>query len=145
MEPEQCLYDRVQRLGPDSAIQGHGEARAVSGTGQIVITPANPPALIRWQEMLSLSGARLVCAIVVVRHRRGVSRWSRPGLGPRCVGMIAMSIWIAVRGSDTVRINSTTLTWDAESPPRDWRASVEHAERFHIAGVWAAMVAFALF
>ena len=69
---------------------------------------------------------------------------SHPGFQFRCAGMVAVIVWIAVRGI-TVRINSATLTWDAESPPEDWRALVEHAERFHIAGVWAAVAAFASF
>jgi hypothetical protein len=70
---------------------------------------------------------------------------THPGFQFRCAGILAVIVWSAVRGIATVRINSATLTWDAESPPKDWRALVEHAERFHIAGVWAAVVAFASF
>lgn len=29
--------------------------------------------------------------------------------------------------------------------PTNWKAQVNHAERFHIVGVWAAILAFAFF
>ncbi len=66
-----------------------------------------------------------------------------PGLWWRGVALLAVVMWISIRIVGTVPINSATLTWQADAPPPDWRALVDHAERFHIVGVWAVIVAFA--
>jgi hypothetical protein len=68
-----------------------------------------------------------------------------PGLWLRGAGVASWLVWIAVRIVGTVPINSATLAWNAEAPPADWKARVQSAERFHILGVWAALLAFALF
>jgi hypothetical protein len=68
-----------------------------------------------------------------------------PGVGFRIVGLAALLIWIAIRVVGTVPINSATLTWDPNALPTDWQAQVEHAERFHIVGAWATIIAFAAF
>jgi hypothetical protein len=77
-------------------------------------------------------------AVAVIDH-------AAPGLWFRCTGMLAVLVWIVIRVIGTVPINSATLTWDAGTPPKNWRAQVDHAERFHIFGVWAAVIAFASF
>src|SRR5262245_14437754 len=58
------------------------------------------------------------------------------GLWFRCGGLLAMLVWIVIRVIGTVPINSATLTWELESPPEDWKARVDRAERFHDVGVW---------
>jgi len=63
----------------------------------------------------------------------------------RCVGVLAVLIWILIRVIGTVPINSATLTWQPDTPPYNWKELVNHAERFHIVGVWAAVMAFAFF
>jgi len=63
----------------------------------------------------------------------------------RCVGVLAMLSWILIRVIGTVPINSATLTWQPSAPPKNWKAQVDHAERFHIVGVWVAVLAFAFF
>jgi hypothetical protein len=68
-----------------------------------------------------------------------------PGFITRCSGLAALLIWVFVRVIGTVPINSATLTWDVEAPPKDWKARIEHAERFHIVGVWTTVAAFACF
>jgi hypothetical protein len=68
-----------------------------------------------------------------------------PGIWFRCAGVLAMLIWILIRVIGTVPINSATLTWQPDAPPKNWRALVNHAERFHIVGVWAVVMMFALF
>lgn len=68
-----------------------------------------------------------------------------PGLWLRLAGLLFVAVWIAIRVVGTVPINSATLTWNAAAPPGDWKAQVNHAERFHILGVWAAVMAFATF
>ncbi|HLY27253.1 MAG TPA: hypothetical protein VKQ72_12985 [Aggregatilineales bacterium] len=68
-----------------------------------------------------------------------------PGFWLRCAGLLAMFIWVVIRVVGTVPINSATLTWQPGAPPRNWKALVNHAERFHIVGVWADLLAFALF
>ena len=70
---------------------------------------------------------------------------SAPGFGYRCVGVVALLIWIALRIVGTVPINSATVDWDLNAPPQDWKAQVTHAERFHIVGVWAIVLTFACF
>ena len=68
-----------------------------------------------------------------------------PGLWSRCAALLALLIWVVIRVIGTVPINSATLTWEAAAPPKNWKALVDHAERFHIIGVWAAVTAFAFF
>ena len=68
-----------------------------------------------------------------------------PGFWFRCAGVLAVLTWILIRVIGTVPINSATLSWDPGAPPKNWRALVNHAERFHIVGVWAVVLAFALF
>jgi len=71
--------------------------------------------------------------------------WTAPGGWLRGVGLIALFIWILIRVIGTVPINSATLTWRPDAPPKNWKALVSRAERFHIVGVWAVVLAFALF
>jgi hypothetical protein len=68
-----------------------------------------------------------------------------PGFWFRCAGVLAMLIWILIRVIGTVPINSATLTWQPGAPPKNWRALVNHAERFHIVGVWVVVIAFGFF
>jgi hypothetical protein len=68
-----------------------------------------------------------------------------PGFWFRCAGVVAILTWIVIRVIGTVPINSATLTWQPGAPPKNWRALVNHAERFHIVGVWAVVMAFAFF
>jgi hypothetical protein len=68
-----------------------------------------------------------------------------PGLYFRIAALIAIVVWIAVRIIGTVPINSATIEWDSDAPPKDWREQITKAERFHIAGTWAAILAFAFF
>lgn len=70
---------------------------------------------------------------------------SAPGFVFRCAGVAALLAWVAIRIIGTVPINSATLTWQPAAPPANWKAQVNHAERFHIVGVWAAVLAFAFF
>jgi hypothetical protein len=68
-----------------------------------------------------------------------------PGFWLRGVALLTMLIWVLIRVVGTVPINSATLTWQPTAPPKNWKALVNHAERFHIVGVWAMVLAFALF
>ena len=68
-----------------------------------------------------------------------------PGLWFRCAGVLGVLIWIVIRVIGTVPINSATLTWQPGAPPKHWKALVNHAERFHILGVWVVVLAFACF
>ena len=70
---------------------------------------------------------------------------SAPGLWFRCAGLLVLLIWIVIRVIGTVPINSATLTWQPDAPPTNWKALVAQAERFHDVGVWAVVLAFALF
>jgi hypothetical protein len=68
-----------------------------------------------------------------------------PGFWFRCAAVIAVSTWIVIRVIGTIPINSATADWQLDSPPTNWKAQVAYAERFHIVGVWAAVLAFAFF
>lgn len=68
-----------------------------------------------------------------------------PGFWFRCAGLLAVLIWILIRIVGTVPINSATLTWKPDAPPKNWKTLVNHAEQFHIVGTWAAVLAFAFF
>ena len=68
-----------------------------------------------------------------------------PGFGLRCAGVAAVLVWIGIRVVGTVPINSATVAWEPSAPPADRKAQVEHAERFHSVGVWAAVLSFASF
>src|SRR5579864_9370730 len=62
-----------------------------------------------------------------------------PGFEFRYAAVVALLTWIVIRVIGTVPINSATLAWQPGAPPRNWKAQVNHAERFHIVGVWAAV------
>lgn len=68
-----------------------------------------------------------------------------PGMWLRCVGLLALLVWIVIRIIGTVPINSATLTWEVAAPPKDWKAQVRRAERFHDVGVWAVVLSYACF
>ena len=68
-----------------------------------------------------------------------------PGSWFRCAAVVALLTWIGIRVVGTVPINSATADWQLSAPPKNWKELVHRAERFHIVGVWAAMLAFALF
>jgi hypothetical protein len=60
-------------------------------------------------------------------------------------GMLAGMEFVIHYGLGTIPINSATADWKLDAPPADWKAQIAHAERFHIVGVWAAVLAFACF
>ncbi len=68
-----------------------------------------------------------------------------PGFEFRCAAVLAVCIWILIRVVGTVPINSATAEWQLNAPPKNWKELVTRAERFHIVGVWAAILAFAFF
>ena len=68
-----------------------------------------------------------------------------PGFWFRCVAVLAVCLWVLIRVVGTVPINSATADWKLSAPPKDWKELVKRAERFHIVGVWAAILAFAFF
>jgi hypothetical protein len=78
---------------------------------------------------------------VAVAVRDGTS----PGMWFRYAGVVAVLVWIAIRIIGTVPINSATVTWNIDAPPANWKGLIDHAERFHIVGVWAAVITFASF
>jgi hypothetical protein len=68
-----------------------------------------------------------------------------PGEWFRLAGVLALIVWVVIRVIGTVPINSATLTWPLNAPPKNWKEQVTHAERFHDIGVGAAVVAFGCF
>ena len=67
------------------------------------------------------------------------------GIWFRCVAVLAVVLWILIRVVGTVPINSATADWQLNAPPKNWKELVSRAERFHIIGVWAAVLAFVFF
>jgi hypothetical protein len=70
---------------------------------------------------------------------------SKRGVAFRYLGLFAIFVWILVRVVGTVRINSATLEWKADAPPKDWKEQIASSEQFHIVGTWAAIMAFTFF
>jgi hypothetical protein len=68
-----------------------------------------------------------------------------PGFVFRCAAVLALCLWIGIRVVGTVPINSATAEWQLSTAPKNWKALVNRAERFHTIGVWAAVLAFAFF
>src|SRR5260370_10882746 len=68
-----------------------------------------------------------------------------PGFWFRCAAVLAVCTWILIRIVGTVPINSATADWQLSAPPKNWKELVNRAERFHIVGVWAAVLALAFF
>ena len=104
---------------------------------------------IRLRQALVLRLRVLVPAFFVPTAVSGIAATvldgGAPGFWFRCAGVLAVLTWILIRVIGTVPINSATLTWQPGAPPKNWRALVNHAERFHIVGVWAVVMAFAFF
>jgi hypothetical protein len=65
-----------------------------------------------------------------------------PGFWFRCAAVAGVVIWVLIRVVGTVPINSATLTWQPSAPPGNWKILVDDAERFHVVGVWAVIMAF---
>ena len=104
---------------------------------------------LKFRQALVLRLRVLVPAFFVPTAITGIGlmilEGTSPGFGFRCAGVIALLTWILIRGIGTVPINSATLSWQASAPPENWKAQVNHAERYHIVGVWAVIMAFAFF
>jgi uncharacterized membrane protein len=66
------------------------------------------------------------------------------GLIPRCAGIVALVIWIAITLAGTVPINAAALEWNADAPPSSWRTQVDRWEHLNTLRTWAAVAAFAL-
>jgi len=60
----------------------------------------------------------------------------------RLAATVAVLLWIAVRVIRTVGINSASIDWNPDDPPRDWKSQIAKAEKFHIIGTWSAIVTF---
>ncbi len=73
---------------------------------------------------------------VAVRGADTPSSWLR------WAAVFCLAIWIATRVLVTVPVNSAVLDWPAASPPTDWKDQVRRAQRVHILGVWASLLAF---
>jgi hypothetical protein len=74
-----------------------------------------------------------------------IANWEVPRLYFCIAAMIAVIVWIIIRIIGTVPVNSVTIEWDADAPPKDWREQIEKVEQFHVIGTWAATLAFIFF
>ena len=80
--------------------------------------------------------ALLTTTALTVLHRTGRE------LEVRGAALALLLVWIATRVIATVPINSASMEWNPAAPPEGWKELVTRAERFHVAGVWAAVIAF---
>jgi hypothetical protein len=107
------------------------------------------PSQVRLRQALIVRLRVLVPALFLPTAITGVAVLALDGLAPgswfRVSGVIGVLIWISTRVIGTVRINSDTMDWLPDAPPKNWRALVDHAERFHVIGVWATVAALASF
>ncbi|MBS1531042.1 MAG: DUF1772 domain-containing protein [Bacteroidetes bacterium] len=74
-----------------------------------------------------------------------IIQWLMPGHYFSLAAMLFIVIWIVVRIVGTVPVNSATINWNPDTPPKDWKKQVSRVERFHIVGTGAAIMAFVLF
>lgn len=106
-------------------------------------------AQLQFRQALVLRVRVLVPAFFVPTLGSGIAVTlldsAAPGLWLRYLGVFAMLIWILIRVVGTVPINSATLDWQLNDPPKNWKERINHAERFHIVGTWAAVMTFAFF
>jgi hypothetical protein len=77
----------------------------------------------------------LLAVLITVQERHSAGR-----LRYTVIGMLL--VWIAIRIVRTVPVNSATLAWNPDAPPRNWRSLVERTERYHVVAALAAIVAF---
>jgi hypothetical protein len=94
---------------------------------------------LRWLVPAFFLPTAITAVIVTVEEH------SKHGAGFLYAGLVAIFLWILVRVIGTVRINSATIEWKADAPPKDWKQQIASAERFHIVGTWAAILAFIFF
>jgi hypothetical protein len=60
----------------------------------------------------------------------------------RLAALTAYAVWIYARAVGTVKINSASLEWNADNPPKDWKGQIAKVERFHLLGTWVTVIAF---
>ena len=70
---------------------------------------------------------------------------TQPALYFHLASILAIIVWILIRIVGTVPVNSATIEWNPDSPPKDWKEQIAKVERFHILGTWAAILAFIFF
>jgi len=86
----------------------------------------------------AIYGPTAILAVAVTVLDRG-----EVGFGLRCLGVLALLVWIVVTLGGTVPINEAAFEWDATAPPSDWRSLVERWERLNTIRTAAAVAAFA--
>lgn len=82
----------------------------------------------------------LVCGMAIAIRERHDG-----GLLLRSVALCGLFLWIVIRALRTVPVNSATLEWVPEAPPKNWRELVERTERYHVIAAWAAVITFISF
>ena len=75
---------------------------------------------------------------VMITIREGAAPYARL----RWMALLCLAVWIGTRAFVTVPVNSAVLDWPASSPPAGWKDRIALAQRVHIIGVWATLLAF---
>jgi hypothetical protein len=68
----------------------------------------------------------LLTGMIAVNERNEPQSWLH------YVAVSMLVVWMIIRIVRTVRVNSATLEWNPEAPPREWRSLVLRTERFHV-------------
>lgn len=94
------------------------------------------PSQIKVRQALIRRLRVLVPAIFLPTFVAGVAVLVLDGSGPgivfRCVGVLALLIFILVTLIGTVPINKAALTWQPDAPPSNWKALVSRWERLDV-------------
>lgn len=108
---------------------------ALTESAQIILRQA----MVRRLRVLApalFAPSLFLAVMIAVNERNGSQSWLR------YVAVSMLFVWTIIRIVRTVPVNSATLEWNPEAPPRDWRSLVQRTERFHVVAAWAAVVAF---
>jgi hypothetical protein len=108
---------------------------ALTESAQIILRQA----MVRRLRVLApaLFVPSLLLAITIAVNER-----SAPQSWLRYVAVSMLLVWTVIRIARTIPVNSATLEWNPEAPPRGWHSLVQRTERFHVVAAWAAIVAF---
>lgn len=113
----------------------HGPTLALDTKPQILLRQGLVRTL-RWLVPTFFIPATITSLFLVLESNRSVI------LCFRLLAMMCMGVWVYARVVGTVKINSASLEWNAEHPPKDWQEQITKAERYHALGAWVATIAF---
>jgi hypothetical protein len=113
----------------------HGPTLALDTKPQILLRQGLVRTL-RWLVPAFFVPATITAVVLVLQNDSTVA------LTFRLAALTAYAVWIYARVVGTVKINSASLKWNTDNPPKDWKGQIAKAERFHLLGTWVTVIAF---